>query len=81
MNVGTRVVYAYGHVGGWLQGPVGTILKRRREAPRFLVRFDDGQPFPGVLGQEQWCDPGQGGGFPGLQAVRVDKSQHLNGPS
>lgn len=56
LSVGERVVYVNGARHGVPYGPIGTILARRREAPRFLVRFDAVRPFPGVPGQEHWCD-------------------------
>ena len=56
--VGKRVIYLQGISRGVPYGPPGSILRRRREAPRYLVHFDAEHPFPGTEGREHWIDHG-----------------------
>lgn len=55
INVGARVRYVTGASRGQPAGFDGTILRRRREAPRYFVQFQEA-PFPGAPGLQHWID-------------------------
>lgn len=54
-SVAARVLLVTGYRNGAPTGFSGTVQKRRREAPRYLVRFMQ-DVFPGAPGKEHWVD-------------------------
>jgi hypothetical protein len=55
IDIGTHVRYVTKVLAGRPVGFDGTILRRRREAPRYFVQFAEA-PFPGAPGLQHWVD-------------------------